>query len=244
MELKPYTILKDKYYRLAKQNKTTEKPAFILGAGTSLYDWMQDPLRHEINRHVVITVNSSILAVDWSQGEPWHRYWISNDALCRKWGYWQKVKDAKAIKIVRDSWKNYFGDIPDFLQFSPRPTSEDFCAEEDEGLAYCSSVPSAIDLAIQMGCAKIYLLGVDHCMVDGKSHFWQRFPKEEWPNGWLTLQTPKAKQEEVFKKYNSMAFEALFDLAQRKMVEIVNCSPISTISTFPKIPFNSVIGKL
>lgn len=216
--------------------------AFVCGAGTSLeLDYAQHPRKDIIHKHTVISVNSSIMMMPWGSGSIDNRYWISNDALCRRWGYWRQVMSANAIKIVRDSWKPYFSDIPDFYQFWPRPTSENIIQPKDLGLAYCSSVPSAIDFCIQSGYKKIVLLGVDHYMIDGKSHFWQFWSKDKWPSGWQMLLSPKKQQQNVFENYNQMAFSALDDFAKIKSVEIINTNPKSNVEVFDKLPLDQVL---
>jgi hypothetical protein len=87
----------------------------------------------------------------WQTCTPDNLYWVSNDALVRWWDYWQKIKASKATRVVRDSWKKYEKELKDFYYFWPRPTSEGICNPDDEGLAYCSSVPTSIDLCVQMG---------------------------------------------------------------------------------------------
>ena len=98
MNLKPYTLLKDKHVGEA---------AFVVGSGTSLNNLDISG----IHNHVVICVNSSIVLMNWAKGKADKRYWISNDAFCRKWSYWKDVLDAKANRIVRDSWRKYFREL-------------------------------------------------------------------------------------------------------------------------------------
>jgi hypothetical protein len=233
MKLKPYIILKD---------TLVGETAFVVGAGTSLFELMQHPKFNDIHKHVVISVNSSCILMPWDKGDPARRFWISNDALCRWWSYWPKLKETVATKVIRDSWEKYEDEIPDFLYFWPRKTSEGIINPEDDGLAYCSSVPSAIDLAIFMGCKEIYLLGVDHYMEGTMSHFWQKMPKALQPvrkdNGLASIKV----QKEAF-NYNNIAFPALNDYANLKGVDIWNCSQNSTVFAFYKMDFSSAIDR-
>jgi hypothetical protein len=232
--LLPYTSLLGKHQGEA---------AFICGAGPSLCDCMSNDLFKKINEHVVVSVNSSILAMSWESGDPQKRYWVSNDALCRRWNYWQIVKKSKAIKVVRDSWEKYHKEIPGFLYFSPRPTSEDVIDSGDIGLAYCSSVPTSIDLCIQMGIKKIFLLGVDHKRRDSKTHFWQFWDYDKRAKGPISSY---AQQKKVFVDYNLMAFEALNGFAKEYKSEIYNCNVDSAVDIFNKISFEEafdIIGE-
>jgi hypothetical protein len=234
--MKSYETLIDKY-------KGQNKSAFVLGAGTSLYnDWSTYRFQ-EVFDNVVVSVNSSIVSVQWENGDKNDRYWISNDSLCRRWTWWQKVKESQCIKIVRDSWKKYEKELPGFLVFSPRPTKENVINVDDKGLCYCSSVPSAIDLCIQMGCTNIFLLGVDHCEIGGRTHFWQLMPEEYYQRQLKPAQGPFKQQQEVF-KYNIMAYKALKEFAKIKNVGIYNCSMESKVDIFYKIDFDTCLNMI
>ncbi len=154
-------------------NKHEGKSCIILGAGPSLYDFCQSFHFKESLNHVLISVNSSFMTLAKFNLDPEKHYWVSNDTLCRRWTYWGDVEKSKCTKVVRDSWWKYRKVIDNVLFFSPRPTSEGAINPKDEGLCYCSSVPSSIDLALQMGCKKIFLFGVDQNDSKGYHHFWQ-----------------------------------------------------------------------
>jgi len=224
-------------------NKHTNEIAFVVGAGTSLLEVYNSPLLEHIHNHVVVSVNSSFIMMPWAGGSPEKRYWISNDALCRRWNWWPLVKKSACNKIVRDSWKPHFHEIPDFHTFHIRPTSEGIINPDDTGLAYCSSVPSGIDLCIQMGCKCIYLLGVDQYMIGEKSHFWQYLPKEKQPRRIDFMMAPHKQQKDAF-KYNDMAYPALKKFAEIKNVTIYNCNPSSRVEVFDKISFTDAIDDI
>ena len=230
----------ESYLRL--KGKHTGENAFIIGAGPSLYKELTNKrLDNRINDHVVVAVNSSCIIMDWDQGSSYKRYWISNDALCRRWSYWEGLKKSKCIKVVRDSWERYYKEIPDFLQFSPRPTSEGVINPEDEGLCYCSSVPSAVDLCLQMGCKRVFVLGVDHSVLKGKTHFWQFFDTKDRPfrfdRGMATL----GEQNNAF-RYNDLAYPALRGFADRLGAKVYNCNPNSrAIDVFDKIELEEAL---
>tara|TARA_Y100000310_G_C20697629_1_gene826821 strand:+ start:2097 stop:2843 length:747 start_codon:yes stop_codon:yes gene_type:complete len=246
-KLKPYTILKDKH-----EGET----CFIIGAGTSAltFDNAALALQAEIFKHVVISVNSGILLCPWGQphpnpkvksevchGDREKRYWLSNDALCRRWSWWNYVKACNATKIVRDSWKEYYAEIPDFLYFWIRPTSEDVINPKDLGLSYCSSVPSSIDLAIQMGCKKIFIIGLDQYMIGETSHFWHYWPKKYQPTRIDRVMALHSQQKEAF-EFNNLAFPALKEFADSRDVTIFNCNPKSKVDVFSKIKFEDSLS--
>lgn len=215
--------------------------AFVVGAGTSLYGLDLDP----IHKHVVISVNSSILLMPWDQGEPDRRFWISNDALCRMWSWWPLVLNAKATKIVRNSWSKYFPELQHkgFLQFEPRRTEEGVVEDDDLGLCYCSSVPSGVDLAIKMGCKQIFLLGVDQYMNGSKSHYFQYWPLSKQPRRTDRGMATYAQQKWTF-GYNDKAYPALLGHANRLGVKIWNCNPKSKVESFEKIDYSDALLKM
>lgn len=210
-------------------NKHRGENAFIFGAGPSLWFNMQHPLFAKIHDHgITIVVNSAVLAV------PNFDYWVSNDILCRRWSYWKDVINGSGIKVVRDSWEKYKKELDGFLFFHHRPTSEDVINLNDVGLAYCSSIPSSIDLAIQMGCKQIFLLGVDQNDYEGKHHFWQFMDKDKQPVCNPNVQDSWERQREIFDISNK-ALEALKGFAKHKKVEIYNCSHLSNINMFKQV---------
>jgi len=231
LELEPYTKFLDQY---------PGETAFVVGAGTSLFGIYRHEHLEEIHNHIVVSVNSSFIMMPWADGNSDRRFWISNDALCRRWNWWPQVKKAKSHRIVRDSWKEHYPEIPDFYKFWPRPTSEDVINPGDDGLAYCSSIPSGIDLCLQMGCKRIFLLGVDQYMIGVKSHFWQYFPVKSQPKRIDFTMATHSQQRMAF-KYNDMAYPALKGFADHKGAEIFNCSPTSRVEVFPRITFDEAL---
>jgi len=225
-------------------DKHNGETAFILGAGPSLYDLCMSYHFKEILNHVVISVNSSYMPLSKYSLDPEKHYWVSNDTLCRRWSYWKDVEKSSCTKVVRDSWSKYRKVMTNTFFFSPRPTSEDVVNLEDKGLCYCSSVPSSIDLAIQMGCKTIFLFGVDHNDVDGRHHFWQLlYDRKNRPTANANIYDSWEKQNKVF-EINNKAYKALSKLADNKNVKIFNCSNISKVKHFKKISIESVFNIL
>jgi hypothetical protein len=231
MNLKPYTLLKDKH---------VGETAFVLGSGTSLNNLDISG----IHKHVVICVNSSILLMDWEKGKADKRYWISNDAFCRKWSYWKYVMEAKANRVVRDSWRKYFRELEGFYVFSPRPTDENSLNVEDEGLCHCSSVPSALDLALQMGCKKIFLLGADHYIrgAMGRRYFWEHWDRKKRPH-FKGMIHSRHHQMRIFILNNKM-YNHLDRFASYKKASVYNCSLSSQIDAFEKISLEDALKKI
>ena len=227
----PYTILNDKHIG---------ETCFILGSGTSLNKIIKSSNFVGINDNVVISVNSSIIALSWDSGKPDKRYWTSNDASVMNWDYWNKVKNSKATKIIKTTWKEFYDKIPkDFLIFHPRKSGEYEVDFEDDGLCYISSMPTAIDLAIKMGCKNIFLLGCDHYFVQGKSYFWQFWPEDKRP-----IDNNKGKASLGFQNYmfekNLMLYSNLNKFAEYRNSKIYDCSMNGRIKVFEKIDFEDL----
>lgn len=222
-------MIKD-YYDYCKDRHKGSR-AFVVGAGTSLYGLNID----FIHKDVVISINSSIILMPWEDGSDDKRYWISNDALCRKWNWWNKVKNSKSVKIVRNSWEKYFEELEghNFYKFDPRKTPEHIVEENDNGLCYCSSVPSGIDLAMKMGCSEIVLLGVDQYMIGNKSHFWQFYPICDQPKKEDGHIATFSQQKWTF-SYNDRAYYAISELAKSKNIKIYNANLKSRVNVFEK----------
>lgn len=220
--------------------------AFILGAGPSLYNLCIDKRFPNILNHIVISVNSAFMPLEKFKLNSEKHYWVSNDTLCRRWSYWKNVDKSECTKVVRDSWKKYQGSMKNTFYFSPRPTSEDVVKPNDIGLCYCSSVPTSIDLAIQMGCKKIILFGVDHNTFDRRHHFWQLlYDRQDRPTANANIYDSWKKQNKVF-EFNDKAYKALRKFANYKEVEIYNCSDITKVNAFDRISIDyafKIIGE-
>jgi len=233
---KPYTDLSD----LA--NKYLDEKCFICGAGpTVAFTDLSN-----IHNHVVIAVNSAILLMPWDEGDIERRYWISNDTLCTQWSYfWKTVLRSHCYKIVRTSWRTHDERIRDydFRYFAPRKDEDGSLINDGVALCSVSSVPTAIDLALLMGCKEIYLLGVDHKMIHGNSHFWQFWPQNKWPQRKDKSKnfSPEQNHQKKMFRENMPVYKALKRLATKLDVQIYNCSNNSAIELFEKISIKEAV---
>lgn len=247
--------------------------AFILGAGTSLFKIMKHEKYQDIFDHITISINSSILATNWFSGDYYKRYWTSNDVCSMQWSYWSNVVNSKCNKVIRNSWEKYYNILKPyenfFYEFKPRtgwegaprnihelmygsgciePKTEqelnDAIKEDEKGLCCISSIPSAIDLAIQMGCKKIFLLGVDHYLSGKYSHFWEYFPVNERPKIAINGFVATHRMQEAMFEENQKTYNALNKFAEKKDAKIYVCNPKSRIKAFDKIEFDDVFNLL
>lgn len=215
-------------------DKHIGRNAFVLAAGPSLFFNMKQSIFSILSKYgIVITVNSAVIS--YSN----FNYWISNDSLCRNWSWWKLVENGKGRKVVRNSWKPFRKQLKNFLYFKPRPTSEGIINPDDIGLCYCSSTTSAIDLVLQCGCKKIFVLGLDHCAVNGKDHFWQFFPRIEQPRQLRPAQGLFSQQKSLF-PIHLKAYKALKKFAKHKEAKIYNCNVDSKVEIFKKIEFRNI----
>ncbi len=217
---------------------------FICGAGPSIGFLNLEG----IHDHVVIAVNSAALLMPWRDGSKERRFWVSNDVLCMRWDYFTThVCKFNSTKLVRTSWKKYHGkiDADNFRYFAPRLVQTHPLDPTDTGLCSVSSVPTAIDLALLLGCKSIYLLGVDHRLVHGNSHFWQFWSRLKWPtrtDKGKNFRPAKAAQENVFVR-NKPVFQALSCYASSMECEIYNCSIRTKLDMFPIVPLEEALGE-
>jgi len=235
------------YIGLLNKHKNDTNCAFVFGAGPSLHNLYtcDKKIINEIKKHVIIFVNSAIIAGKdiFTLNNDTKKYWISNDALCRNWSWYNEcVKESNYTKIVRNSWWKYRDELKDFLFFSPRPTAEGVINPDDYGLSYPSSIPSAIDLCIQMNIKKIFILGLDQCL-DKKTnyhHFWQLLKNQ--PRQLRPAQARWEIQKKVF-PINNIAYNALQGFAEHKRCKIYNCNPNSEVDAFEKIKLEEIFEK-
>ncbi len=230
-EIQPYTDLSD------FKNVHSGRRCFVVGAGPSAAFLKLGSLSSD----VIITVNSSILLFDWSDGLAPDRYWISNDTLCLQWDYfWTKVLRGGCQKIVRTSWKEHADKIlqHNFRFFKPRLSIDPPLLNDGSALCSVSSVPTAIDFALLTGCQEIYLVGVDHKMLHGNSHFWQFWPKDKWPQRRSKGKDFRPEQAHQIRKFeeNLESYKSLRNLADSMGSSVYNCSTSSIIEVFEKRP--------
>jgi len=220
------------------KNLHAGKKCFVVGAGPSavFLDFSS------VHSYPVICVNSSILLMPWKQdGDLSLRFWMSTDVLCQHWSYFSEcVLSGICNRIVKNSWKQYTSKWPEVMFYYYSPFNE----KTGEGLLSNSSILSALDFAILMGCKNIYLLGVDHRMIQGKSHFWQFWDKHKQPtrNGKPGNFYPDQRQQKRIFELNMPLFEKLKEKATKAESTIYNCSSLSEIKCFPLISLEDAVS--
>jgi hypothetical protein len=127
------------------------------------------------------------------------------------------TQDTPAVKSIKDN-SNVFIFTP--CKGSPAPSWK-------HGLFHpCSAGVFALNLAIIMDAAKIYLLGLDYHYEDGDMHYYgDRYPHH------------RKYAEEKFNR-KAMKFRFFEEWKDR----IINCSPTSIITEFKKVALDEVLA--
>jgi hypothetical protein len=204
-------------------------PAFLIASGTSLLGTINnESLWEEICGNICLAINSSIVAMAWGEGEHDRRYWVSTDKTVMGWSYWENIKKAKAHRVVR----SYYPDLKGFYYFEPRPTYEERMNYDDYGLLSSSSTMSALDLAIQIGCRPIFLLGLDHYITQARRYFWQFM--DEKPKMISGTRRSEKQEKAEFMKSVKM-YKELKKFGDSRNTFIGNCNPNSKLDVFDKM---------
>lgn len=218
------------------------KKCFVCGAGTSLFG--KD--LSGIHAYPVVSVNSSALLMPWDEpGDPLMRFWVSTDILCMQWDYfWGKVARFDCTRLVRNSWSRSSKELKGLHMnyYAPRKSIQT-PNWKDDGLLAGSSILTAIDLSLLMGCKQVILLGVDHKMINGNSHFWQNWPVVDRPKKAGkpdTFEPCQRQQGRVFKS-NMRSFDVLNKYSLTLGAKIYNASEISTVFAFDKISLEDAL---
>ena len=228
-----------KNFRELFRNEFIGNSCCIVGAGPSLNE-TNPKFFHSMP---CFAVNSAILKMEWEKDGDYERFWVSNDALCLRWSYWDRVVSSKCNIVVRDSWLKHEDIIPKRSNFFTARKSNTELDDIDEGLCYCSSVPTCIDMAIKFKFSVIYLFGIDH-NESNHGYFWSSWDKSRKPmqvvdysrerkflTQPVTLVEPRNQRSIVWNE-NKKCFDALSIYANSKNVKIYNMNPKSSISSF------------
>ncbi|MFC1855026.1 hypothetical protein ACFL2A_00600 [Thermodesulfobacteriota bacterium] len=130
-------------------------------------------------------------------------------------------EDVRRFKgeIFTHSWNKFREGVTFCRNLGPHGISDDF----EEGLFHGGNAAYlALNLAYVMGGDPIYLLGVDMCYLNGRSHFHDGYDK---------VDTIGEKRFLHMKK----AFNYSSELLKERGVRVYNCSDISRLTCFKKM---------
>lgn len=212
-------------------DKFSDRSCFIVGSGTSLetLDLSLIP-----NESVVIAINGAVLALSTLDLPPETTFWISNDTSVMNWTFWSNIKEWNCQKIFRSSFIGKVEDDENHFVFDCRDKSKSL--QEPQGLCCQSTAPSAIDQAIQMGCSKIFLLGIDHYHINNKAYFFEMNTKK-YGKHFCVGRLPGFMQKQCYSSAIDSEYPFLKKFAEERNATIYNCSMNSRINTFKKLSF-------
>lgn len=204
---------------------------FILGSGPTLFGNMVTKIWNKVIQHPILAINSSILSVDWREGEIKNRYWFSNDPMCYKWSYMDQVLSYRMNTIISSLWKKRYFTNQENTYFYK--CSDEIC---DDKLLSTTSLIAAIDFVIKKQFKNIYLLGCDHCVFKSRTHFWQFLPENQQPvrEDGRSVPTQSKHMQSYFFRKSMKKIESLSYYALKNSISIFNCSYISKIRCFPQ----------
>lgn len=219
----------------------------ILGGGPSLTAQAFERVREarEADRLRSVAVNDSYLLAPWADAH------YAADAKWHAWHVAGVPKPALGLTAedVRERWRVFGGERCTIEPAKDYPVAEEGAIEADERIHILRNVHhpyrgaglsldpgylvtgwnsgfQALNLAILAGARRVLLLGFDAChTADGRTH---------WHGG-----HPKASSGD-FKPF-LRAFSAAEDAIARAGVEVLNCSPISRIASFPKVDLDEAL---
>ena len=97
---------------------------------------------------------------------------------------------------------------------------------------------SALDLALQMGCKKIFLLGADH-YIRSHRYFWEHWDRKKRPH-FKGMIHSRHHQMRIFVLNNKM-YTQLDKFADHKKAIVYNCSLSSQIDSFRKVSLEDAL---
>jgi len=95
-----------------------------------------------------------------------------------------------------------------------------------------NSGSAAINLAVHFGVKKIILLGFDMKLDEGRNQHWHKIYKKQ-------LKTKETTLNSTFRKHLN-GFQQMKKDLDTLGVEVINCSPESSITVFPKMNFKDI----
>lgn len=223
------------------------KTAFVIGAGCSIHLQDLSPL----SDFLTITVNSGFLAF------PKADFFITDDWSTACWSYF--FKDLKEADTTVLLYKNMlkdkasmFGDRAVLFKHRKGYHITDTYSHSNYDMHIMqsrSSVGSAIHVAHIMGCSKIVLIGIDGRRIDNFRYFWQmdRNKYKVYRNDTVPVDKyRRTKHAGISTDNDLMDMQNYWQRFGSKLsgkCSILNASPISLITAFPKVELKDIINE-
>lgn len=194
--------------------------AAIVASGPSIKDTDLNPLRDRIH---TIVIKSTVERMTWAEvcygcDAAW---WLSRNGVPHK--HFSGIKIFHGVQAA-----NRFSDMH---KVEIELTTDEMLVEHPLKISNGgNSGHQALNLCVQFGAKDIILLGFDCDHNDNRLHWYGR-------NNWLNANNPM--------KYNYDRWKTGFEAAKKGLdklgIDVVNCSPVSTIKTFRKASLETIM---
>lgn len=200
-----------------------DKPVAIIGGGPSLLGFDFDRLR---GRFHVVAVNASIFTVPWADAG------FSLDRIAMR-NWWDRLCQATMplyLAVPLPYLKDLSQPPADHMRFMWRIQRNTFARYHGQIASGGSSGFGALNLAWLKRAKKVLLLGFDYGATNGAWHHNEseyNFHFRQKPDDWLT---------------RAGNFNLVAPLMRRDGVEVINASPQSAITAFPRMTIDEALA--
>ena len=189
---------------------------FILGGGPSLKDFDVDRLKE---KRVVAVNNSYSIA-------PWADVCYFMDAIWYEWHKKELLKNYHGILITTAKQQK---NNPNVMFLERGPSRLGLAAEPHRLVRGTNAGYGAIGVAVHLGAKRIFLLGYDMRVVEGK-HNWHEEHKRDVPT-------------QVYKNQFMGGYLSLPTPLEERKIEVFNATPGSLLDVFPKVDIEEILGQ-
>nr|WP_321465867.1 glycosyltransferase [uncultured Desulfobulbus sp.] len=239
-----YDFFKDNL--LTFKNKHRGKRCFVVGNGPSLNQIDMKKLKNEI------TLGSNRVFLGFKEWGYSFKYWMCQDLTLID----QVVEEIRNLpsqmnkfiisdrfmtfETVENMYPFYIQHFPNIKEF-PKFSNDIQCFYEGWTVTY-----ALIQMAVYLGCTEIYLVGVDHSYnltkdnytkdgkhwndPSGRNHFTKNYTNAAKGQKWA-LPEPERMEK---------AYSCAKEYCDKNGIKILNASPGTCLSVFPKISFDSI----
>lgn len=201
-----------------------KKPVVIVGGGPSLRGFDFNRLR---DRYTVLCVNASMFDVPFAAAG----FSLDLRAIRMWWPRLLTLEIDQFYAVDRKWLPGVSGGPSPRMRFLLRRQDRDFSTANGYITAGGTSGFGAMNLAVQRGARKIILLGYDY---GGRGGVWHHNESHYS----FKQQQDDAQWQQWARNFDRPAY-----FLRRAGVEVVNCSPDSAITAFPKSAIDEVIPK-
>jgi hypothetical protein len=226
------------------ENQMQSKRCLILGSGNSLQEGIEGGLSSILNNEISFSINDNV------------KFFNSTAFIFGDWcAYRDRFYIYKTKEIVIGRYDSHFIHDIDGALKCPKQDGLILLKSSgkwngDEGLTkglYSSVLTGAftLNLAIRLGFTSICLLGFDNCEINGRTHFYQDIPNAGLFSDYEGKETcgvgknERGEYKTSFYNKDDCQLNLLWEPFKTELdnVQILNVSPLSRITVFPKINY-------